>query len=189
MTAGPTPPFFVITGGPGSGKTTLIEALAATGLATAAEAGRQIIIEERQSSGRALPWVDPRAFAEAMLVRDVDSYAAWRDATGPVFFDRGIPDVIGYLRLESVLVPPAVLHAARAHRYREPVFICPPWPEIYTADNERKQSFDVAEPTYRAMVEVYSEFGYGLVEVPRQDIEARIRFVQQTARDAMNLIA
>lgn len=113
MTAGPTPPFFVITGGPGSGKTTLIEALAATGLATAAEAGRQVIIEERQSSGRALPWVDPRAFAEAMLVRDVDSYAAWRDATGPVFFDRGIPDVIGYLRLESVLVPPAMLHAAR----------------------------------------------------------------------------
>ena len=44
---------FVITGGPGSGKTTLIEALAAAGVATSPEVGRAIIREEMAVGGTA----------------------------------------------------------------------------------------------------------------------------------------
>jgi predicted ATPase len=55
---------FVITGGPGAGKTTLIEALRAAGCVCAPEAGRQIIQDEVASGGTALPWTDPRAFSK-----------------------------------------------------------------------------------------------------------------------------
>jgi predicted ATPase len=51
--------FFVLTGGPGSGKTTLIEALNARGYATTEEAGRGVIREEMRNNGSGLPWVDP----------------------------------------------------------------------------------------------------------------------------------
>ena len=132
-------PFFVVTGGPGSGKTTLIEALARAGFTVAPEAGRGVIREQQAHGGRALPSVDPLAFAAAMLARDLASYDAHRDAAGPVFFDRGIPDIVGYLRLEGVAVPADMLRAARAKRYRRPVFVCPPWPDIYVTDGERKQ--------------------------------------------------
>ena len=84
-------PFFVVTGGPGSGKTTLIEALARAGFTVAPEAGRGVICEQQAHGGRALPSVDPLAFAAAMLARDLASYDAHRDAAGPVFFDRGEP--------------------------------------------------------------------------------------------------
>ena len=39
----PTDRLHVVTGGPGSGKSTLIDALAAAGVATSAEVGRAII--------------------------------------------------------------------------------------------------------------------------------------------------
>ncbi|MGE0063679.1 MAG: AAA family ATPase [Xanthobacteraceae bacterium] len=172
------PPFFVLTGGPGAGKTTLIEALARAGVTTVAEAGRAVIRDEETRGGRALPWLNPLAFAGAMLARDVANYEAMRGAAAPVVFDRGIPDIAGYLRLEGLDPPQALRAAMRRHRYRPCVFICPPWREIYTADSERWQSFDVARRTYRAMVEVYGELGYELVEVPRAPVEARLRFIR-----------
>ena len=47
--------FFVVTGGPGSGKTSLITELARRGFHTIPESGRAIIREEMDSGGDALP--------------------------------------------------------------------------------------------------------------------------------------
>jgi predicted ATPase len=171
-----TPPFHVLTGGPGAGKTTLIEALACAGFTCVPEAGRAVIGEQEASGGCALPSVDPLAFAEAMLARDIAAFDANRAATGPVFFDRGIPDVAGYLRLEGLPVPDDLLSEARTRRYAG-IFICPPWPDIYVTDKERKQTAELAVRTYDAMVETYTELGYALVEVPRAPVAERVRFI------------
>jgi predicted ATPase len=179
-----TPPLFVITGGPGSGKTTLIEALARQGFPVSGEAGRKVIREQQAINGRALPWIDPLSFAEAMLAHDIDAYRTLCDAPSPVFFDRGIPDTVGYLRLEGVAVLPPMIEAARTTRYNARVFICPPWPEIYATDSERKQTAEIAERTYQAMAAVYPEFGYKLVEVPRVSVEERVQFVRETISSA-----
>ncbi|HZP69324.1 MAG TPA: hypothetical protein VFB29_05210 [Pseudolabrys sp.] len=91
---GPTPSYFVITGGPGAGRPSLIEGI----------------------NGSALPWIDPFASAQAMLGCDPASYARFSGLTGPVFFDRGIADNVGYLRLENAAVAAAILRAARDNR-------------------------------------------------------------------------
>ena len=90
--------FFVITGGPGSGKTTLIDALQQAGYARSIEAGRGVIQEQMAIGGRALPWSDRMAFAELMLVWEMRSYRMAQEWSGSVFFDRGLADVVGYLR-------------------------------------------------------------------------------------------
>src|SRR5688572_28847691 len=105
--------FFVLTGGPGSGKTTLIDELATLGYARTIEAGRAIIQDQMAAGGNALPWVDPTAFADLMLSWEMRSYAQARRDAGPVFFDRGLPDVAGYLRLSGLDVPVHVEKAAR----------------------------------------------------------------------------
>ena len=169
--------FFVITGGPGSGKTTLIEALAAAGFAHTVEAGRAVIQEQLASGGDTLPWRNPAAFAEQMLERDIRSYETAEAQPGPVIFDRGIPDVIGYLRLSGLQVPAQMMKAAETFRYHRRVFIAPPWREIYVQDAERKQDFDEARRTYDAMVRIYTELGYELVELPRVSVEERVRSV------------
>ncbi|RQR47942.1 ATPase [Burkholderia sp. Bp9126] len=169
--------FFVVTGGPGSGKSTLIDALERAGFARSQEAGRGVIQDQMAVDGRALPWRDPAAFAELMLSWEMRSHRLARHARGPVFFDRGVPDVIGYLRLSGLAVPAHAEAAARRFRYHRRVFIAPPWPEIYTQDTERRQDFDEAVRTYEAMVDCYVSYGYRLVELPRANVKARVRFV------------
>jgi predicted ATPase len=172
--------FIVITGGPGSGKTTLIEALAVQGFTTTVEAGRAIIQDQVAIGGTALPWRDPLAFAEAMLVWEMRSYRTAQEHPGPVFFDRGVPDVVGYLRLCGLPVPPHIAKAATLFRYAPRVFIAPPWREIFAQDTERKQDFAEAERTYEAMAETYAALGYRLVELPCVGVEERVGFVRQT---------
>jgi predicted ATPase len=174
--------FFVITGGPGSGKTTLIEALASSGLARSTEAGRAIIKEQASVGGNALPWADRGAFAELMFNWEMGSYDWARGVKGPVIFDRGIPDVIGYLTLVKLPVPEHMERAAREFRYHGNVFISPPWPEIFGQDTERKQTFEEARATYDVMVKTYSAYGYSLVPLPLVSVEERVEFVVEHIR-------
>lgn len=173
----------VITGGPGSGKTTLIEAVAAEGIRHMPEAGRAIIRDQVAIGGTALPWADRRAFAELMLSWEMRSYReALEQSAGPVIFDRGIPDVIGYLTVSGLPVPEHARRAAAAMRYARRIFIAPPWPEIFRQDTERRQSLDEAEATCRAMADVYSGLGYELVDLPLAAPEDRVRFVLDAIR-------
>jgi len=165
---------FVITGGPGSGKTTLIQALAARGYPTMPEAGRAIIRQQQAIEGPALPWVEPAAYAEQMLDWELRSFQEATSHSGPVFFDRGIPDVIGYLRLKGLPVPDHLMRAAQLCRYDEPVFLMPFWPEIYRTDTERRQDMAEAETTARTMARIYAELGYKAVTLPRTTVEDRV---------------
>ncbi|MBX9842039.1 MAG: AAA family ATPase [Xanthobacteraceae bacterium] len=176
--------FFVITGGPGSGKTTLIDALDQAGFARTVEAGRGIIQDQRAIDGPALPWHDPAAFAELMLGWEMRSYRMAERQAGPVFFDRGVPDVIGYLRLMRLPVPVHIEKAAEVFRYGRRVFIAPPWREIFTQDTERRQDFAEAERTYAALAETYARLGYELVELPRAGVAERLKFVVGAAMTA-----
>ena len=169
--------FFVLTGGPGSGKTTLVEALRARGFSTAPEAGRGIIRDQVAIGGPALPWQDRALFAELMLSWELRSWHVMGAQPGPVFFDRGVPDTIGYLRLCGLPVPDHISNAAAQFRYANRVFIAPPWPEIFARDEERKQTLDEAERTFQSVAGVYAELGYELVSLPLAPVEARIQFM------------
>jgi len=130
------------------------------------EAGRAIIQDQVDIGGTALPWSDRQAFAALMLAWEMRSYREAVNAPGPIIFDRGIPDVVGYLRLCGLPVPPPALRAAKQRRYASRVFIAPPW----SAE---------AEATYHAMVDTYSSLGYELVMLPLVPVAERARFVRE----------
>lgn len=144
---------------------------------------RGIIQDQVAIAGRALPWLDPPIFAELMLSWDMRSYHIAEGKTGPVFFDRGVVDVIGYLRLLGLPVPRHMEKAAEIFRYNRLVFIAPPWKEIFAQDNERKQDFAEAVRTYEAMLAAYQDCGYELIELPRRPLAERMHFVVQNIPD------
>jgi predicted ATPase len=169
--------FIVITGGPGSGKSSLLDALQRKNYQRSVEAGRGIIQQQVALGGHALPWDDRLLFAELMLSWEVRSYEMAQQRSGVVFFDRGVPDVAGYLRLINQPVPEYVQRAVRMFRYHRQVFIAPAWREIFTQDRERKQDFDEAVRTYEVLRATYHQYGYKVVELPRVSINERVKFV------------
>eukprot|EP01034_Spumella_vulgaris_P005269 gene5269-6726_t len=168
---------FVLTGGPGSGKSAVIETLHSLGCARTPEAERGVIQDQVAIGGSALPWADRAVFAELMLSWDMRSHHAACAATGPVFCDRGVLDVVGYLRLVDLPVPDHIARAAERFRYNRTVFIAPPWLEIFTPDAERKQDFAEAVRTFNAMADTYRAYGYTLLELPRASVEERAKFI------------
>ena len=171
------PNFYILTGGPGSGKTTLIEGLKVRGFLTVREAGRQILQEQHISGGDATHDKDQAKYRDLMFARSVDDYLAMQEEQAPVFFDRGISDLVGYGTLIVTSATADIAKAVNLYRYSPTVFIAPPWPEIYQHDEERKQSFQEAIATYEAVRDAYTASGYELVELPKASVAVRLDFV------------
>jgi predicted ATPase len=147
------------------------------GFRCAPEVARQIIREQVQSGGAALPWGDRKAYTELMLQRSIASFREHTPAADPVFSDRGIPDILAYARLIALADAGAIENACRSYRYAGVVFMAPPWPDIYQTDSERKQDLAEARFTYEVLTRVYSDFGYELVDLPLISPADRARFL------------
>lgn len=113
-----------------------------------------------------------------MFAHEMAEYRRALEKTGPVFCDRGLPDLIGYLRLEGLPVPPNIDAAARDCRYHHRVFLAPYWDAIYATDSERRQTPEVAEQTTAMMARTYPEYGYELIELPRAPVAGRVAFIR-----------
>ena len=141
------------------------------------EAGRAIIRDQTRIGGAGWHGQDRRLFAELMLGREMRSWHEAQGIHGPVVFDRGIPDVIGYLQLYEGQAPAHVHQAAALFRYHPTVLFAPPWPEIFGQDAERGQDFEEAVATARAMEEAYDAAGYDLLPLPLATPGERVDFV------------
>ncbi|HEY0301038.1 MAG TPA: AAA family ATPase, partial [Rhizomicrobium sp.] len=90
--------FYIFTGGPGAGKTTLIEALRARGYACVDEVGRAITREQLAVGGDIHHHGDRAAYRDLSLQRSIEDYLAVTETARAVSFDRGIPELVGYSR-------------------------------------------------------------------------------------------
>lgn len=175
--------FFVITGGPGVGKTTLINRLNTFGFQTIKEDARRIIKDQIETNNDGLPWKNKELYAKLMLEASVESFkntTIQEKSNEITFFDRGIIDTICYMKMEGIPISEQIINLAKNYTYNKNVFILPPWKEIYETDNERKQDWKEAEFTFQKMYETYTEFGYNLIHVPKLEIEERTKFIIQT---------
>jgi predicted ATPase len=170
--------FVTISGCSGGGKSTLLAELQQRGFATIEEPGRRIVAEEIKRGGRALPWIDPVAFARrAIEVSLADRAIA--DASEPwVFFDRGLIDAAA--ALEYLTGEPVVESLGLAYRYNKRVFLAPPWPEIYTLDRERRHGFTEAVAEYDRLIDVYPSLGYDVHVLPKIGVAERANWIVST---------
>lgn len=169
----------VITGGPGVGKSTLLAAAAHAGIPTFPEVARDIL---RAPGGMAMRAEKPAAFASAMLDAEIAAFEA--AGSGPALYDRGFPDIVGFLKLEGLTVPAELDHICRTRRYEGPIFRGPPWQEIFVQDEERIQDWDQALASDRAVCAAWIEYGYRLVDLPLVSVPDRLAFVMRAWKDS-----
>lgn len=119
------PNLYILTGGPGAGKTTILAELENRGFRTVPEIARQLIQEQVQADGNALPWGDKKRYAKLMLERSIISFREHTPASQIVFCDRAIPDTLCYLRLIGQDDTEAMA-ACSSYRYARTVFLASP---------------------------------------------------------------
>jgi predicted ATPase len=165
---------FVIAGGPGSGKSTLINALSESGEICYEESSRVLIREQLARGGRIVPWGDLAAFARECSER-MQAQIAHSACRGTCFFDRGRPDLIGYLSRDGRSAPAEWRSASRA--YASVVFFAPPWREIFLNDAERPQTFDEAQELSTHIRRAYLDCGFHIIELVIGSVADRRRQV------------
>jgi predicted ATPase len=167
--------FIVISGGPGGGKTSLLEALSKNGIGYIRESGRAII-RERIRTGLS-PRPAPEAFARQMFQMDYENFINHTDISDILFFDRSFLDSAFLIHQSDGKFFDKIQDILISSRFYIKVFMTPPWKEIYTVDSERDQTFDESVEIYEKLSHWYLANGYELVTVPRLPVEMRVKMI------------
>jgi predicted ATPase len=167
----------VIIGGPGTGKSSIIEGLVAKGYCCYPEISREVTLEAQKRGIEQLFLEDPLLFSQMLLDGRIKQFNnAQNEPHQLVFIDRGIPDVVAYLDYIGDDYPNHFTDACKENVYTK-IFILPPWEEIYQSDSERYENFDQAKTIYKHLTKTYINYGYDLIEVPKDSVDNRILFI------------
>ena len=166
----------VITGGGGSGKSSLIEHFISQKICAIREAAREQIRVSLEQKSSALPWEDVVAFSKNVQAQMLLDYSKYPESNF-CFYDRCLLDVLAYLRMDDKDAYPGLMEDIEKHKYFPVVFILPPWKEIFRNDTERMEDFEETVRAYEVIRETYSLQGYQVVEIPKGSIEQRAQFI------------
>ena len=168
----------VITGGPGTGKSTVIIELEKQGYQCMHEISREVTLMARKNGIEQLFLKDPMLFSKMLLEGRVNQFKkASNLKNNIVFFDRGIPDVFAYMNYLGVEYPSIFIDQSNNNQYYSTIFLMPPWKDIYITDNERYESFEQSLAIYNHLKSAYKGLGYTIIEVPFGTAQERADFI------------
>lgn len=167
----------VVSGGPGSGKTSLISHLEKVGHTCMHEISREVILAAQKEGIQQLFLENPMLFSKKLMEGRLKQFTqASVFSKSFVFYDRGMPDVIAYMDYIDSHYPLEFSNTCSDNRY-DVVFLLPPWKAIYRKDNERYESFQQATELYQFLLKSYQKFDYSVIEVPVGTVEKRANFM------------
>jgi predicted ATPase len=174
----------VIIGGPGSGKTSLINHLEDRGYSCLPEISRQVILDAQKEGIAQLFLENPILFSEKLLEGRLKQFKEAHTYTEEyLFYDRGMPDVTAYMDFIDSHYPPNFDEICFENRY-DAIYLLPPWKTIYTQDNERYETYEQAEKIYDFLLKGYQKYGYTVNHVPTGTLNAREQFIINHLKDS-----
>lgn len=167
----------IITGGPSTGKSSIINELKSNGLTCIDEVSREVILEAREKGVEHLFITSPILFSKILLEKRIQQYQdAEKNKSRSIFFDRSIIDIVAYLNFAKTKHTIDFDTCLKDKKY-DLVFICPPWKEIHKTDNERYESFEEAKLVHAELILCYESYGYTTIEIPKGNIKERTQFI------------
>jgi len=175
----------VIIGGPGTGKSSVLNELIFRGYFCMPEISREVTLMAKKKGIDQLFLTEPLLFSNLLLEgREKQFIEAHKNESDLVFFDRGIPDVHAYLNFLKTDYPEHFVEKSNQYLYQN-IFMLPPWKEIYTSDNERYESFEEAVEIHHYLKKAYQEIGYTIITVPFGTIKERTNFILDSLKSGL----
>ena len=166
--------WYVITGGPGSGKTTTISMLRQKGYKTTIEHARHYIDTQMQT-GRTVEEVrrNQLEFQKGVLEMQLQEEAAL-SPTDTVFLDRALPDALAYYRFCNLPIDQHLIDAIQKINYRK-IFILDCLPLVN--DYARREDSHEQNRIHQLLIEVYYSLNVPVVHVPVLRPAERVDFI------------
>ncbi|MBE51270.1 MAG: hypothetical protein CMP51_06235 [Flavobacteriales bacterium] len=165
----------IITGAPGTGKTSIINHLNKKGYKCVKEGTRSILNTYISKNSNIKSWKEIPDFSELIFKYREKEVLKTRDSI--TFFDRSIIDTYCYMKMEKMKIPDKFTLSIHKNKYHKKVFYTPMWEEIYKIDNERKEGIREAIKIEKNIIEIYSSFSYEMIMIPKSSIKKRMNFI------------
>lgn len=166
--------WYVITGGPGSGKTTTVNLLKARGYKTTIEHARHYIdtmrVEGKTIEDIRKNQIEFQSRILDMQIAEEQSHAA----DDIVFLDRAIPDALAYYKFLHLPEDEKLLNALANVSYKK-IFILDTLPLVN--DYARTENTAAQQQIHSLLTEVYESMGFPIVHVPLLLPEERVNFI------------
>jgi predicted ATPase len=160
---------YVLTGGPGSGKTSIILALELLGECVTRE-GAEDFIRYQQSRGIKEPWREANFQGEILRLCQMRENYVPADASR-VFHDRSLVDGLAYQAPETELHT-RIMEAAISTRYTG-VFLIE-LPNDVKRTVVRRENSEESRRVERKLEEIYTMLGYKIVRIPMGCVDDRV---------------
>ena len=167
----------LITGGPGTGKTSLVNELKNNGYLCSEEIVRDLTIKKRDEGVDQYFLTDPLGFSTKLFNLRLEEYNKIYNSN-LVIYDRGPIDVLAYLNFKSIEIPKDLINDSKKINYKFS-FILNPWKDIYTQDNVRYESYEECVLIHEFLIKEYEKFKIKLIVVPNGTIDERVRFIKK----------
>lgn len=166
--------WYVITGGPSSGKSTVIRALKDMGYKTTIELARHYIDLQRMN-GRSTEEIraNQRQFQHKVLNLQIDLERRL-DPKEQIFFDRALPDEVAYYEYFKLEPDEKLVEYLQTASYKK-IFIMDllPLDSDYARTEDREAQIDLHD----RIIDVYKKRGEPIVFVPVLPVKERVQFV------------
>ena len=166
--------WYVITGGPGCGKTTIVNLLRERGYDTTIEHARHFIYTQR-IKGRTVEEVRKNQLEFQLGVLEMQIEQETAIPTEQLFFlDRALPDSLAYYYFLNIEPDKKLLEALQKIYYKK-IFILDLLPLV--KDDIRKEDEPAQKMIHQLINDVYSSLPFPIVHVPVLPPEDRADFI------------
>lgn len=163
----------VITGGPCSGKTTVINILNEKGYYVIGEIARKVLLERKNNLLNKDEFaIRQTIMAERQIAKEKGLETRKEKL---VIFDRSLIDILAYCRYFDINHPKIINNINLSKNY-DFVFILDPLP--FEKDEVRIENEEDALTIHNLLYDIYKNLGYNIIQVPVMNIEKRINFME-----------